>query len=54
MCCITPCMHALVTMIALPCNTRPPGGDPDSFKEINEAYDVLKDPKKREIYDRVR
>jgi hypothetical protein len=31
----------------------PPGGDPDNFKEINEAYDVLKDPKKREIYDRV-
>ncbi|CAG9463702.1 unnamed protein product [Pedinophyceae sp. YPF-701] len=28
------------------------GGDPEKFAEINAAYDVLKDPKKREIYDR--
>ena len=27
------------------------GGDDSKFKEINEAYDILKDPQKKQQYD---
>ena len=38
---------SLFTLVAVP------GGDPEKFREIREAYEVLKDERKRSRYDHV-
>lgn len=48
--CTQPVVQPTCCSVCLPCA---PGGDSEKFKEINEAFDVLRDAEKRKVYDQV-